>query len=86
MLAWLKRLHVVAPRQTGCPRLSLLTTVVGCRLKIPCMVVVTRLCAMFRLALKALMPMDIGLVMLTVQVTRTLIPRVRLVVMTPPVI
>lgn len=86
MLMWLKRLHVVAPVQTGCPRLSLLTTVVGCRLNIPCMVRRTRLWAMLTLALNALMPIDIGLFMLTVQVIRSLIWRVSFVVMTPPVI
>lgn len=68
---WLKRLHVVARVQTGCSRLSLVMTVVGCRLNIRATVPRTRLLGMV-LALKARMNRFMGRDILTVQVIRIL--------------
>lgn len=81
----LKRLHVVARVKTGCRRLSLVMTVVGCRLNIWATVLRTRVLGM-AFALKARMNSLMGRVMLTVQVIRILYCPVRFVVMMPPVI
>ncbi len=63
----------------------MLTTVEGSKLNIPPIVPMTLL-LVTPLAVKALTTIDIGPVILTVQVSRTLYPLVSFVVITPPVI